>query len=1111
MLATALLASPATFAQRQTSPKTAPDKTSTISAAARPATDYLQEPVIYESVHTAMRYENDGTGFRETRVRIRVQSDAGLALAGQLLFTYNSENETVEIRSVRVLKPDGASVTTGHENIQDLSAPVAQLAPMYSDARQKHVTVSGLSVGDTVEYDIVKNLRPLDPGQFWQTYYFESKAICLDEELELSVPKDRPLKMKSPSGVVPEVRVDGDRRVYTWKTSNLSVPKPIEMLQSFKIDVRHMLEGPRPPLPRHVAFSTFQSWAAAGKWYASLESGRREPTPAVRAQADEIVHGKINDTEKAQALYEWVARNIRYVSLSFGIGRYQPHAAADVLKNRYGDCKDKTTLLEAFLAAEGIHATAALMNGSADVDLDVPTPLAFDHVITLASVEGKDIWLDPTVGAMPFGYLLPQLRSENALVAAPVAPAIRRTPKELAIPALYELHVTGAVDNDGKLDAIVKFSTRGDLEVLLRLFNSFLPPAQFSSFVQEAMTMANRSTYGGSTFTHFQLEDADDISKPLQGQFHFIGKVMFVNLQTSSPDSLIESANSALLAKSIEIGWPGKNSSGDAATSQSQPPAGELGGPREYFLNVVVAVPSVKLSGAEKPARNRIVSEVGEYESNTKWEGQTLRAEWRLNLRAANLPLPRQKDYSEFQKNVFHALGEVDTKTEIARGSPTANSPLNSASPYSPLPGAAALYKQGRAEARLGNYANAARSYQSALKIDPKYANAWRELGRSYMYIPDFPDAEAAFRKYLALSPEDRLTYLNMDWVLNDEKKYSEDVDLLQKRVANAPGDGDAHTRLGAVYLALHEPNRAVPELERAIEISPKYQSAQYILGRSYLEARQDAKAAAAFQRAIDIDPTDAILNSASYTLAEHKSSLDVAEKWAAQAINEVEVEANQITLRTQPSRLSVLSLRLAMYWDTMGWVKFQQGDYAAAEKYTFAAWQMRDDSTIGTHLGHIYAAQGKREEAVEMYSEVIHNLPAKHDMSDDEKDASKQLAVLRSGDPMKNSLEARDRLRSIRIVKVDNSAQAQGIAQYLMLIDAASKVIDMEPIGPDSGLANLAESIRATPMPQSFPDATIHKIPRVGTLACVSPSQSCTLTLVSTGSAPSGLPLAPD
>jgi tetratricopeptide (TPR) repeat protein len=286
---------------------------------------------------------------------------------------------------------------------------------------------------------------------------------------------------------------------------------------------------------------------------------------------------------------------------------------------------------------------------------------------------------------------------------------------------------------------------------------------------------------------------------------------------------------------------------------------------------------------------------------------------------------------------------------------------------------------------------------------------------------------------------------------------------------------------------------------------------ASFNLGRAYLETHQDAKAADALQRAIDINPTDAILNSAAYTLAENKSSLDIAEKWAAQAINEVETEVNQTTLHTQSSRLSSLPDKLAMYWDTLGWIKFQQGDFGAAEKYVFAAWQMRNDMTIGDHLGQIYAAQDNKEQAAEMFSEVVDNLPPNHEMTKDELDAAYELAKLRAARNMNEDrvVVARDLLRSVRLVKVNNTAQVQGISQYLLLIGPDSKVLDVEAIRSDSGLDKLADSLRSTPLPQSFPDATIQKVPRVGTLACMSPEQSCTLTLASTASASRALPSA--
>ena len=114
-----------------------------------------------------MRYENDGTGTLEIKARIKVQSGMGIEKVGQLIFEYSAANEQLDIVRVQVTKPDGRTVISGPEAVQDLSAPVALQAPMYSDARQKHVTVAGLSIGDTVDYDVITTtVKPLTPGQF---------------------------------------------------------------------------------------------------------------------------------------------------------------------------------------------------------------------------------------------------------------------------------------------------------------------------------------------------------------------------------------------------------------------------------------------------------------------------------------------------------------------------------------------------------------------------------------------------------------------------------------------------------------------------------------------------------------------------------------------------------------------------------------------------------------------------------------------------------------------------------------------------------------------------------------------------------------------------------
>lgn len=1058
----------------------------------------------YESLRAQMRYENDGNGSRETRGRIRVQNDAGLALAGQLVFNYNAENETVEIRSVRVLKSDGTVVTTGLDNVQDLSAPVARVAPVYSDAREKHVTVAGLSVGDTVEYDVVINSKPLDPGQFWQTYSFAKDAVTLDEELELNVPKDRALKLHSPDGVTPEVREDGDRRIYTWKSHNCTTASPLPNPQDVKVDVQSMLEGYHPPPPPQVVFSTFQSWSDVGEWYAGLEKDRREPSASIRAQADQIVQGKTTEEQKAEALYDWVGRNIRYVSLSFGVGRYQPHSAADVLANRYGDCKDKATLLESLMAAEGIHANTALMNATREVNLDVPTPLAFDHAINYATIDGTPEWLDSTVGIGAFGYLLPQLRGKYALVTgAADSSSIQKTPSALPFTPSYRLSVNGKADKQS-FDIIMRIELRGDAEALARLAFTRVSPAQFSTIMQQYAAKGNNGTASGASiqFSDFAASDPLDTSQPFHAQIRMTGQMSPEQAEAQEGksgdqhDALAE-FTSNMFAQSDILRYllPAAPESDDQKAASPL----WLGGPKDCALELNMTLAPEIAGKPAHPGSSNLHTDFAEFASNVTWDGKTAHALWDLKVIAKEVSPANLKAYSDFREKVLEALGASTASKPVVAGSPSSSVPAL-------VPADAhGLYLQGESDLRQQNFANAIEHFQSALKIDPNYKEAWRGLGQAQMFLGKHSDAEATFRKYLGLAPDDRFAYTSLAWALGVEKKYDEEIDLLKKRVEAMPNDAQTHALLGAAYLSNHQPDKAVPELERAVEIAPKYPYALGVLASAYLESHQNDKAVDAFQRSLDANPSDVAFNNAAYELSEKKAALGTAEKWSARSIGEVETELNQGSLDANTWHLAALDTRLSTYWDTMGWIQFQKADYASAEKYLTAAWQLADDSVMAIHLGHIYQAQGKNYDALAAYSAALDQKSPGRELTDDEKDAASQVAVLSAetaASPAATSAAAKERFRSLRSVSVPNATHLQGIGQYSLLISADSKIADIRPLGADSGLAEVAEAARSVAMPQVFPDKEAQKVFRLATLACSSPDQACTLALLPAGSA---------
>src|ERR1700744_4604515 len=99
--------------------------------------------------------------------------------------------------------------------------------------------------------------------------------------------------------------------------------------------------------------------------------------PPSRRKQTTLTKGLTTDEDKVHAIFNDVALHVHYVGLDFGIGRYQPHPADDVLSNEYGDCKDKHTLLVSLFKAAGIEAWPALISSSRELDSDTPSPAQF--------------------------------------------------------------------------------------------------------------------------------------------------------------------------------------------------------------------------------------------------------------------------------------------------------------------------------------------------------------------------------------------------------------------------------------------------------------------------------------------------------------------------------------------------------------------------------------------------------------------------------------------------------------------------------------------------------------------------------------------------------------
>lgn len=221
------------------------------------------------------------------------------------------------------------------------------------------------------------------------------------------------------------------------------------------------------------------SWEALGKWYDQLTMGRREPSRELSEKARQLTTGKTDFDGRVRALASFLQSDVRYVAVEIGIGGYLPHPAQDVFRARYGDCKDKATLLSSMLHEVGIESDYVIISTyRGTVHPDVPSPV-FNHVILAIEVPpgtSNDLYrtvvtaksgkryliFDPTDPYTPLGELRGDLQDTYALLVADGHGELIHTP--LLAPDTNLLLRTGhfTLSADGALAGEIVESRSGD-------------------------------------------------------------------------------------------------------------------------------------------------------------------------------------------------------------------------------------------------------------------------------------------------------------------------------------------------------------------------------------------------------------------------------------------------------------------------------------------------------------------------------------------------------------------------------------------------------------------------------------------------------------------------
>jgi tetratricopeptide (TPR) repeat protein len=379
-----------------------------------------------------------------------------------------------------------------------------------------------------------------------------------------------------------------------------------------------------------------------------------------------------------------------------------------------------------------------------------------------------------------------------------------------------------------------------------------------------------------------------------------------------------------------------------------------------------------------------------------------------------------------------------------------------------------------------GKFPMALELYKKAAEKEPKNKVIWNLVGEAHMQMRQFPQAEAAFRKEIAMNPYDSYGNYNLGRALWLQDKREDAVKAFQAQLEIDPLQKETHGALGEIYYELNKFDDSAAEFEKSVSLDAGNGFNHANLGRAYLKLKKNKEATEEFDKAVELQQTPMLWNNIAYELADNDASLDRAEQYAESAVSQIASSLRNLT----PSNITMNDMgnvvALASYWDTLGWVKFKRGDIDGAEKYISAAWKLSQNGEVADHLGQIALKRGQREQAIHWYAQALSGNRPKID-------TRTRLSQLVSDQKKADALiaELKPQIEKLRTYDVGSVAPKPGKADFFVVFAPDKKVDAVTYISGDESLKTAAAKLQEVNYGPIFPDNTPTKVVRRGTLEC--------------------------
>jgi uncharacterized protein DUF3857 len=318
------------------------------------------------------------------------------------------------------ISPKGVEYEAKKDDVAEVGA--GEGYEVYSDAKAKVMRIPGVDVGTIVGVEWEQKKHPYTFEDHW---FFQSHQPVVRARFILHLPPGWEYRAAWLHYADQSPQIQGN--TYVWELSDLPrIETEIEMPHwralAGQLIVTYFSE--------RTKGRSYSTWSDFGAWYGQLTAGVRDPSPALQQKVQELAPASLPLFERIKALARFAQHDVRYAAIEIGIGGLQPHHASQVFSNRYGDCKDKATVLSAMLAQIGVKSYYIPVHTDRGIYTEkTPPTMGFNHVILAIQLPegsfkgsfpalyehpklGHLLIFDPTSSVVPLGQI-PSYEQDN--------------------------------------------------------------------------------------------------------------------------------------------------------------------------------------------------------------------------------------------------------------------------------------------------------------------------------------------------------------------------------------------------------------------------------------------------------------------------------------------------------------------------------------------------------------------------------------------------------------------------------------------------------------------------------------------------------------------------